>query len=143
MALSSMIGRGLPLVLVALIGVVLWQNRLRQPDAPGHQVHCPDLSAGCTVQVDGKTLSLGVSGDLKPLKPFQLWVRHPGAHKAEVHFTMEGMDMGFNVYSLKADGQGVFRGTVTLPVCVSGRRDWVMTLDMDDVTLEVPFVTQL
>ena len=51
--------------------------------------------------------------------------------------------MGFNLYTLHADQEGVFRGRVTLPVCVSGRRDWVMTLDIDGRRVAIPFVTEL
>jgi hypothetical protein len=102
-----------------------------------------DLAAGCLAQVGGRSLSLGTDGPVKPLKPFQVWVKAPGARRVEIHFTMEGMDMGFNLYTLRADSPDVFRTSVTLPVCVSGRRDWRMTLDIDGVRLAVPFVTEL
>jgi hypothetical protein len=61
----------------------------------------------------------------------------------EARFTMEGMDMGFNQYVLRADKEGVFRARVTLPVCVTGSREWLMTLDLDGMRLAVPFVTEL
>jgi hypothetical protein len=56
---------------------------------------------------------------------------------------MEGMDMGFNLYTLRADNQGVYRANVTLPICVTGRRDWALILDVDKTRLNVPFVTDL
>jgi len=57
---------------------------------------------------------------------------------------MVDMNMGFNLYTLRPDSDGVFRAQVTLPACVSGRRDWVMTVDIDKTTrLAVPFATEL
>jgi len=57
---------------------------------------------------------------------------------------MVDMNMGFNLYTLRPDSDGVFRAKVTLPACVSGRRDWVMTVDIDKATrLAVPFSTEL
>ncbi len=134
--------RGLPLILMAMIGVVVWLNAGHQ-DKPPLAVTCVDLAVGCVVQVEGRSIGLGTDATSKPLKPFNLWVKAPGAKKVEARFTMEGMDMGFNIYTLRADNQGVFRTTATLPVCVSGRRDWNVILDIDGTRLAVPFVTDL
>jgi hypothetical protein len=136
------VNRGLPLVLFAMIGVVVWMNAGRQEQA-ALVVTCPELVAGCAAQANGRVVSLGASARIKPLKPFQLWVQAAGASRVEARFAMEGMDMGFNLYTLHADNQGVFRASVTLPVCVSGRRDWIMTLEIDGMRLAVPFVTDL
>jgi len=80
---------------------------------------------------------------VKPLQPFQVWVKAAGARKVQARFTMEGMDMGFNLYTLRADGDGVFRARVTLPICVSGRRDWVMAVEIDGAVVKVPFSSDL
>jgi hypothetical protein len=136
------VSRGLPLVLMAMIGVVVWLNAWHRDGAP-LVATCANLAAGCVVQVERRDVSLGTDGAIKPLKPFNLWVRAPGAKKVEARFTMEGMDMGFNIYALRADSQGVYRASATLPVCVSGRRDWAMILDIDGTRFSVPFVTDL
>lgn len=133
-----------PLAVLLLVGLVVYLNQTREPEGgPPTRLECPDLAAGCTTQLAGRTVSVGIDGELKVLQPFQVWVRVGGARKVQATFTMEGMDMGFNLYTLRADKEGVFRGRVTLPVCVSGRRDWVMTLDIDGHRLAVPFVTEL
>ncbi len=131
-----------PLALIALIALVLWASR--KPEG-GHDtlVTCATLARGCSVQADGREFRLGMEGELKPLVPFQIWVKAPGLHKAEARFQMEGMEMGFNLYTLRADSQGIFRATVTLPICVTGRRDWRLLLDVDQTRLTVPFVTEL
>jgi hypothetical protein len=133
-----------PLGILVLVGLVVYLNQARQPQGgPPPVLHCPDLAAGCSTRLDGRSVSVGVEGPLKVLQPFQVWVRAQDARRVQASFTMEGMDMGFNLYTLHADKEGVFRGRVTLPVCVSGRRDWVMTLDIDGRRLAIPFVTEL
>lgn len=132
-----------PLAILLLAGLVVYLNQTRPPEGgPPVRIKCPDLAAGCTTQLAGRSIRVGIDGELKALQPFQVWVRAEGARKVQATFTMEGMDMGFNLYTLRADEEGVFRGRVTLPVCASGRRGWVMTLDIDGRKLAVPFVTQ-
>ncbi len=133
-----------PVLILLLVALVVYLNQVREPvGGPPLRMDCPSLRTGCSTRLDGQTLSVGVEGELRVLQPFQVWVRAPDARKVQASFTMEGMDMGFNLYTLHADKEGVFRGRVTLPVCVSGRRDWVMTLDIDGRRVTVPFVTEL
>jgi hypothetical protein len=138
-----------PLALIVLIGLVLmaeqvgfWQTV--QP-VRMHPVNCGNLAAGCTVRHEGRDIRLGMNGNPKPLAPFEVWVDPglPQVSGVEARFTMEGMDMGFNLYTLRPDPQGVFRARVTLPICVTGRRDWNMVLDLGQIRLNVPFVTNL
>jgi len=134
--------RLLPLVLIALIGVVVWLNADRQ-DRSALGVACPDLVAGCAARVAGRDVRARADAPIKALRPFELWVEAAGAQRVEARFSMEGMDMGFNLYVLRAEAPGVFRARVTLPVCVSGSRNWLMTLDLDGTRLVLPFVTEL
>ncbi|NWG87512.1 MAG: hypothetical protein HXY26_08405 [Hydrogenophilaceae bacterium] len=131
-----------PWLVIGLIVVLLAVWQLRTPE-PARTVSCPNLQAGCALPLDGQTVTAGVEGELRVLKPFQLWVKAPGASKVQAHFTMAGMDMGFNLYTLRPDAQGVFRARIVLPVCVSGRRDWVMSLEIDGERIDLPFVTEL
>lgn len=142
MKTDQWVSKGLPLVLIAMIGLVVWLNAGHQGQAP-QALACPDLTRGCAARVAGRDVSLGSDAAIEPLKPFQLWVKAPHARKVEARFTMEGMDMGFNLYTLRPDDKGVFRAAVTLPVCVTGRRDWNVILDIDGARLTVPFVTDL
>lgn len=135
-------GRYWPLALLLAIGLVLWLNRSPR-EGRATQVVCATLATGCSVQVDGREIRLGMNGVAKPLAPFEIWLKAVGVRKAEARFTMEGMDMGFNLYTLRPDGHGVFRAKVTLPICVTGRRDWNLILDVDKSRLNVPFVTDL
>jgi len=134
--------RLLPLLILGLIGLVLWSGRAVNDDT-AVTVTCASLTAGCALTVAERTIEFGVDAQPSPMQPFSLWVRAEGSRLVEASFTMEGMDMGFNLYRLRADADGVFRGQVTLPVCVTGRRDWTMTLQVDATRLAVPFVTDM
>lgn len=88
---------------------------------------CADLMAAChagdwEVRVDQKP-----SG----LHPFLLTVRAPNAAQVQAEFAMQGMEMGLNRYRLEHQANGEWQGRVTLPVCVSGRRDWLLVLEVD------------
>jgi len=132
----------LPLLIIALAAVVLWRGG---GNAPGAAVTlpCADLATGCGTRLHGREVSVGLSGPVKALKPFQVWVKAAGARTVQARFTMQGMDMGFNLYTLSADGDGVFRARVTLPICVSGRRDWIMAVEIDGSVINIPFSTDL
>jgi hypothetical protein len=141
--MKTTLWRLFPLLLMALVGVVVWQYRGPDGQAASYNLACPDLKQGCGIQLDGRHVRVALQGELKPLQPFQVRVEAPGAGNVEARFSMEGMDMGFNLYALRADKPGVFQASVTLPVCVSGRRDWIMHLTVDGTPLTVPFVTDL
>jgi hypothetical protein len=131
------------LVILSIAGVVAANRLLRPAIAPAVAIACPNPQAGCRAELASRTVELGVTGELKVLSPFEIWLKAPGAQSVQASFTMEGMDMGFNLYTLRPDAGGVFRARVTLPVCVSGRRDWRMNLNVDGHALTVPFVTEL
>jgi hypothetical protein len=133
-----------PVLVIVLIAGVVAASRLLQPEeAPAQVLSCPDLAVGCAATLAGDAVEVGIVGELKVLSPFEVWLKAPGAKTVQASFTMEGMDMGFNLYTLRPDAEGVFRARVTLPVCVTGRRDWRMNLKVDGRALSVPFVTQL
>lgn len=131
-----------PLAAIGLVALVLLFGTGRET-APPQRVSCADLQAGCALRLDGRPATVGFAGQPRVLAPFEVWVRLEGARVVQARFDMADMDMGFNLYTLRPDADGVFRARVTLPVCVSGRRDWVMTLDIDGHRVEVPFVTEM
>jgi hypothetical protein len=73
------------------------------------------------------------------MEAFGLKVTVPGATKISAEFHMVGMDMGFNRYDLRPAGNGTFAARITLPVCVSGRRDWVLYVEVDGQRYALPF----
>lgn len=105
------------------------------PAAP--PVACANLEQGCTAG------AVRVRSDAPPsaLRPFRLTVEAPGAREVHAEFVMPGMDMGLNRYRLQPEGEGRFAARVVLPVCVSGRREWVLWLTVDGRRLGFAFQT--
>jgi len=132
----------LPLLLaIALIAIAVagwWMKR--PPDAV--PVVCADPVAGCRFLHRGAEATLRFSAPPAPMEAFRVELQAPDARRASAEFQMAGMDMGFNRYDLKPAGAGTLAAPVTLPVCVSGRRDWVLYLDLDGTRYALPFSTR-
>jgi len=132
----------LPLLLViALVAIAVAGWWLKRP-AEAVAVACADPLAGCAFSHGGATVGARFSKPPAPLEAFELSVSAPGASRISAEFQMVGMDMGFNRYDLRPAGNGAFASNVTLPVCVSGRRDWMLILDIDGSRYVLPFSTR-
>ncbi len=90
----------------------------------------------------GNPAQLQFMGPPTPMQPFKIEVRVPGAKHASAEAQMVGMDMGMNHYTLSPTARGLFTAEVTLPVCVSGRRDWNLYLTIDANPYVLPFSSQ-
>ena len=131
----------LPLLLaIALIAIAVAGWWLKRP-AEAVAVACADPLAGCVFRHDGTDVTLRFSAQPEPMTAFGLTLQAPATRRASAEFQMVGMDMGFNRYDFKPAGEGAFAAQVTLPVCVSGRRDWMLILDLDGTRYAVPFST--
>ena len=103
-------------------------------------VNCAALIQGCTLEQD--KLFVKTDRAPTPLKPFALTVRAPAAQAVNVEVQMQGMEMGLNRYRLIRQANGEWRATITLPVCVTGRRDWLMLIEADGVRRGLAFQTE-
>ncbi len=88
-------------------------------------MQCVDVVKGCI----GKGLVVIFSQPPQVMKPFKVLVRSE-ARQVHASFAMQGMEMGLNRYVFKQAGDGEFVAEVILPVCVQGRSDWVMELEL-------------
>ena len=132
----------LPLLLaVALAAIALAGYWLKRP-ADAMAVACVDPLAGCSFSHRGAAASVRFSAQPAALEAFELNVRATGVSRISAEFQMVGMDMGFNRYDLRPTTDGAWAAKVTLPVCVSGRRDWILYLDLDGSRYAIPFRTQ-
>lgn len=102
-------------------------------------VSCASLVSGCAAMAGQVTVRTDAAP--APLQPFQVTVSAPQARELAIEFRMQGMDMGQNRYRLLRQADGAWTGRVTLPVCVSGRRDWQMIVDVDGQRVALPFQT--
>lgn len=147
-------------VVIGLLLYVLQHDfsRLRVPDRPfaGQVIklpapQCSPVGGPCTVFDPPRMLALTLSGDVRPLRPFELELRLPdwalsAAANASVDFVMLGMDMGLNRYTLTRQADGSFRAKVILPVCSTGRSDWIAKVSavvgQEMWTVDFPFVAE-
>jgi len=129
------------LLVIALVAIAAAGWWLKRP-AEAVALSCTDPLAGCSFSHRGATASVRFSVQPAPLEAFELSVRAAGASRISAEFQMVGMDMGFNRYDLRPTADGALASTVTLPVCVSGQRDWVLYLDLDGTRYALPFRTR-
>ena len=123
------------LVIVALVGA------RNQPSTGSRMIACSDPVLGCVFKHRGQMMQLRFSHSPTPLQPFTITLHAPGARQIQAEFQMQGMEMGFNRYEFTADKTGAFTARVTLPVCVSGRSDWKLYLQIDAQRYAIPFST--
>lgn len=117
------------------------------PAAPLQLSPSCDVKTGCVAAADDLALQFSMGPDLRVLTPFPVRVEVQSDHRVDsitVTFAMQGMDMGMNRYQLISDGADRWLGNVTLPVCSSGRSDWIAGLEVTTkgrrFAVEVPFV---
>lgn len=112
------------------------------PDQSAPLVACADPTAGCHFKIGEREVSLRFGRPITAMAPFDVSVNVTQAHEVKAAFAMRGMDMGRNQYRLLAANDGHWGAKVMLPVCVQGRRDWLMTLSVDGDAVTVPFSSQ-
>jgi len=119
----------LVLTIVTAVGVRLWLVSEPSATATAPLDTACDLQAGlCTSTIPGGgRIQLGIAPHPIPLlRPIKLVVTVEGldARMVEVDFVGVEMNMGYNRYTLKAQGNGQYSSEATLPVCISGRMAW-------------------
>ena len=129
------------LLALAFITLTVVGTRAKHPTA-AQVIACANPLQGCRFTHRGNPAQLKFMAPPTPMQPFKMVVRAPGAKHASVEVQMVGMDMGTNRYSLPPAAQGAFSAEITLPVCVSGRRDWNLYLAIDGNTYVLPFGSQ-
>ena len=104
-----------------------------------------DLRQGCQAADASMAVTVTLDEGARALQPFPIHIQLTGGRRVNavtVAFSMQGMDMGANRYRLTADGAG----DITLPICTSGRTDWLADFDFvaadKRVQLQMPFVLQ-
>lgn len=90
---------------------------------------CKPLGTECRAARDKRLIGLRLPPEIQPLTRFPITVRLEGidAHAVTVQFEMKSMDMGVNRFTLHSR-DGAWTGEAILPVCTSGRADWIATV---------------
>lgn len=90
----------------------------------------------CASMNDGFGIQTRIIGTASALKPFPVQVVIETAKpvivdKAVLEFSMVGMDMGSNRFTLKPDAAGkTWQADTVLPICSTGRRDWLLSVEI-------------
>jgi hypothetical protein len=92
---------------------------------------CNPAMRPCAVDLGDGQLLLRFDRPPRPLKPFVVELQLLGEWSelpppVVLSFQMQGMEMGLNRFALEQMADRRWRGEVTLPVCSSGRRDWLV-----------------
>ena len=141
--------RGLALLFLILLGWIgwMWGQRVSPPDARGTRQHgseqlsslgiadCNVARQPCLVGDPPVALGLRLGPPVEALEPFTVDAVTELADSerpvsVEISFSMAGMDMGSNRYRLQPAGKDHWTGTAVLPICASGRVDWLATLSV-------------
>ena len=101
--------------------------------------NCKPAKSACTAAMRDYSATLYFPEQVHYLKPFRMQVTTKGISNSSIEtvyvdYTMVGMDMGLNRFSLlsvtDAKGQQRYEGEGILPVCVSGRVDWLASVNI-------------
>lgn len=131
----------LVLLVQAFVALAIVGMRVNRP-AQAQHIACADPVQTCVFTHRGQPAQLRFIERPTTMQPFKIELHTADANRVSAEFQMVGMDMGVNRYNFRAASPGLFRAAITLPVCVSGRRDWKMFLAIDDVLYMVPFHSQ-
>ena len=132
------------LVLVAIGVAYYFVNNNELEPKPRQLLNVLDLNCNpnksvCAATNQDSSVTLYFPGQVHYLKPFRMQVTTKGfsntvIESVHVEYTMVGMDMGLNRFSLlpvtDAKGQQRYEGEGILPVCVSGRVDWLANVNI-------------
>ncbi len=106
-----------------------------------------DVRQGCIGRSDTWSVSVRMAPHRSALKPFRIEVSSDaGVEDVTVSLEMQGMDMGRNRYRLLRTEKGNWQAEVTLPICTSGRSDWIAVFEVQILgkpyQLNVPFTLE-
>lgn len=125
------------LLLLTLLVLGACSKQATPPVEPVIQ-SCADLAKGCTLTAPGGDVKLQTDQPPSAMHKFRMTVTAPGAKQISANLDMVDMDMGPNQYRLLPEGDH-FYADMLLPMCVSGRSDWLLTLIIDGKPVKVQF----
>jgi len=108
-----------------------------------------DVRQGCRAVGQSVAVTVSFGAEPRALQPFPIHLQLAGQQQADavtVVFSMQDMDMGSNRYRLLADASAGWNADITLPICMSGRTDWVADFELvvadRRLLMQVPFVLE-
>lgn len=120
-------------VIAAILVVILVYMALAakaDKDVVPQVLACADLHQGCSLP----GLKVQALQTPSAMRAFTVKVDVANAAKVEARFEMRDMSMGLNQYRFLAEAPESWQASVILPVCINGRSDWLMLLDVTSNT---------
>ena len=143
-------GRWLILLICSTGMAACQRDIIDRPAQPLPLLQSCQANAGfCTAGNEQLRLSVSLGPGVAALKPFPVTLAmdadsRPDVKEITLVFSMQGMTMGQNRYRMIRQSDRVWSAKVTLPICTSGRSDWLADLDIESDegrwSLEIPFV---
>jgi hypothetical protein len=109
---------------------------------------CDSGRSVCVARQGDMTVSLRLGPPVRAMHalPVRVEVRGAQPSSVTVDFFMPAMNMGRNLYALTRAQTDRWIGEVILPVCTSGRRDWLARVDVETaagrLSAAFPFQTE-
>jgi hypothetical protein len=121
----------IPLILFVALGFAA-KSYLAKPDLAAVSIlACADITQSC----GNERFSVQFSEAPQVMKPLHLNLHMSRAKTVKnihIDFAMQSMEMGLNRYRLiQANQSGDWQAEVTLPICVQGRSDWNMLVEVE------------
>lgn len=98
--------------------------------------NCNIESKECVVELNEFKVKIIFDEDIFYLKPFNVSVTNENSDSLKlesilIDFKMNSMNMGVNRFLLKNDdNKSIWQGKVLLPICVTGRADWLSEIEL-------------
>lgn len=96
---------------------------------------CDSARQPCRARGEDLEFELRLGPPVRPMEAFDIRLRSlRGTFDADaqisVEFQMRAMDMGRNRYRLERAAEGAWNGRAILPVCATGRNDWIARVEI-------------
>lgn len=95
---------------------------------------CRLTDGECQIGFFGSYLDIHVEGEIQALQRFNIVITDSEniIHSANIRLQMKAMDMGFNEFVFNKETNHQWRAGVVIPVCTTGRRDWLFEITVFD-----------
>ena len=133
------------IVLFYLTLIILFSCSENKTPSSNKITICPTNGNWCESPFNQHKIAIRFPKKIPYLTKFPVQVRIKNKNKIniqqlQIQFSMQGMQMGINRFNLKPklnqeDSNTQFwQAEVVLPVCVSGRKDWLVELKVNEFT---------
>lgn len=121
------------LALILLVGAAIWWHQEKEaPQIPVHlqKVRCIPERSNCNATIDGGQLQWRIDAPIQYLKAFpnRIYLKNiadKDVRQISIDYVMIGMEMAANRSVFKRISSGVWQTESVIPICSSGRKDWV------------------